>query len=586
MALKTYLTIQGLSKAYGNQVLFEDAHITIHENQKIGLIGRNGAGKTTLMKIITGEDEADAGDIIFHPGVSIGYLRQQDEFNEGETIIDYLVRASGKEEWQCGKAAYRFELTKDWLYLPIESLSGGYQMRVKLAAMVAREPNLILLDEPTNYLDLATVILLEQFIREFRGSVIVISHDREFLKRTCDHTMEVEHGAITLFPRSLEEYLSHKEVSREVMERFNEKVLKQKEHLQKFVDRFGAKASKASQAQSKMKMIAKLDKNKKKNPLPTVDINIRKIEQTKGVAIRINNMSIGYKDVTIAKGLNIEIDKGEHVVILGNNGQGKSTLMKTISNMILPTSGAYRWTPMLQIAYFGQQSTDSMNPVDTVLLHLRKSAGSGVGHEDIMRMAGNFLFRDDDLEKKINVLSGGEKARLALAAMLLTKNDVILLDEPTNHLDFPTAEALAFALAGSNRTVIFISHDRTFVSIVAERLIEIRDGQMPEYIGSYQDYVDELVTSAAQLDRTAQKPKPRIKEAEEAQDNQKELKEKLRNLEVEIADLQKEKAKLLRQFEQSAGEFNLARTERFKATEDLIKQKEAEWLEVQTDIES
>lgn len=586
MALKTYLTIQGLSKAYGNQVLFEDAHITIHENQKIGLIGRNGAGKSTLMRIITNEEEADRGDIIFHPGVSIGYLRQQDEFLPDETIIDYLTRASGKEEWQCGKAAYRFELTKDWLYLPIDSLSGGYQMRVKLAAMVAREPNLILLDEPTNYLDLATVILLEQFIREFKGSVIVISHDREFLKRTCDHTMEVEHGTITMFPRPLEEYLSHKEVSREVMERFNEKVLKQKEHLQSFVNRFGASAAKAGQAQSKLKQIARLDTIEIKNPLPTVDINIRKIDQTKGVALRVNNMSIGYKDTTIAKGLNVEIDKGEHVVILGNNGQGKSTLMKTISAMILPTSGAFRWTPMLQIAYFGQQSTESMNPMDTVLLHLRKSAGSGVGHEDIMRMAGNFLFRDDELEKKINMLSGGEKARLALAAMLLTKNDVILLDEPTNHLDFQTAEALAFALAGSNRTVIFISHDRTFVSIVAERLIEIKDGQIREYMGSYQDYVDELVLSASQLDRTAQKPKPRIVEAKEAEGNNKsELKERLRNLEIEIADLQKEKAKLLRQFEQSNGEFNLARTERFKGTEDLIKQKEAEWLEVQTDIE-
>jgi len=589
--MKTYLTIEHLDKAYGTQTIFEDAFLTVHEDQKIGLIGRNGAGKSTLMRIITGEEELDSGTVMFHPGVSIGYLKQQEEFLEGETVLDYLTRSSEKEEWQCGKAAHQFGLTVDYLYREISGLSGGYQMRVKLAAMIAREPNLILLDEPTNYLDLGTVLLLENFIVSFRGSVIVISHDREFLKRTCTETLEVEHGSLTLFPRPLEEYLEHKQVSREVMQKYNDKVVKQKEHLQHFVNRFGATASKAGQAQSKLKQIAKMSTIEIKNPLPTVDISLPKIEYTSGTALRLNNLTVGYGEKKVAEGLTFEIEKGDHVVILGDNGQGKSTLLKTIADVIKPVAGAYRWTPALSIGYFAQNVIEDLNPVDTVLGHLKKYAGAGVKYEDIMRMASNFLFRKDEVEKKISVLSGGEKCRLALATLLLGKNDVLLFDEPTNHLDFETAEALGLALSASNRTVIFISHDRTFVSMLADKMIEIRDGVMREYYGSFQEYVDELIARA--LEDVPGRKEVRTKNQEVSEDEDeidsekeriKEIKKEQKALEVELADLQKDRAKILSDFEKKP-EYNPTRNERLKATEAMIKEKELVWVKNQEELD-
>ena len=531
--MKTLVTITGLSKAYGNQVLFERAKLTISENQKIAIIGRNGAGKSTLIRILTGEEEADSGSILIHPGVTIGYLRQQDIFLENELVLDYLVRISEKEEWQCGKAAYQFGLTTDYLYMPIDTLSGGYQMRVKLAAMIAKEPNLILLDEPTNYLDLATIILLENFIKEYRGSVVLISHDRQFIKKTCDHTIEVEHGEISLFPRPLEEYLEHKQVSREQKEKYNEKIEKQRAHMQEFVDRFRAQAAKAAQAQSKLKAISKLETIEIKNALPTISITLPKTMQTHGMALRINDMDVGYGDTTVARGLSVDIEKGEHVAILGNNGQGKSTLIKTIAGIIPQTRGAYRWTPALSVGYFGAELMAKMKPDETVHTYLRKQAATGVTYEDVLRMASNFLFRDDELEKKIGVLSGGEKARLGLAGLLLTKYDVLLLDEPTNHLDFETVEGLAFALAECDRTVIFISHDKTFVSIVANKLIYIANNKISQYIGSYQEYVDELTAEVvATTFKQAPKKIKTISEEDEAEIERK------RELKLQMTDLE------------------------------------------------
>ena len=576
MPMETYITVSNLSKAYGNHVLFNKAKVTISNNQKIGLVGRNGAGKTTFIRILTNEETPDSGEVILHPGVSIGYLKQQDSFFEDESVLNYILRISNQPEWKCGKAAYRFGLTSDFLDRQISSLSGGYQMRVKLAAMIAKEPNLILLDEPTNYLDLATTILLEEFIKDFKGSIIVISHDREFIKRTCDHTLEIEHGVMNLFPRPLEEYLEYKAQTAETIERYNAKVEKTREHLQKFVDRFRAKASKATQAQSKIKQIEKLGTIEIKNPLPTIEINLPKTLQSKGMALRINDMDVGYEDKTIAKGLTVEIDKGEHIAILGNNGQGKSTLMKTIADKLKPTRGAYRWTPNQSIGYFGSELIESMKLSDNVLTYLRRQAGTGVNHENIMRMASNFLFDETTHEKKVEVLSGGEKSRLALAGLLLTKYDVILLDEPTNHLDFETVEALALALAESDRTVIFISHDRTFVSVVADRLIHISSGKITEYLGSYDEYVQELINQAKEFNSQAIQKKISVKKPQ-SDSNLPELKKQLKEVETEIAILQKDKQKLLNYFQNNPGEFNLGKTQKLKVIETELKEKEAIW---------
>ena len=270
--MATILQINGLSKSYGAQMILENSDLTINDGQKIGVIVRNGAGKSTLFKVIVGDEAYDTGELVIHDGARIGYLTQHSDYEEYESVIDYLMRTSGKQDWECGKIAGGFQIKNDLLYMEVASLAGGYQMRVKLIAMLLQEPNLLLLDEPTNYLDLSTQILLEKFLENYKGSFMLISHDREFIKRTCKETLEIDQGKTTLFPRSIEEYLEYKEEQISLIERHNVKVDQKKKHLQQFVDRFGAKASKASQAQSKLKQIAKMKTIEILHPLSTTKI--------------------------------------------------------------------------------------------------------------------------------------------------------------------------------------------------------------------------------------------------------------------------------------------------------------------------
>ncbi len=256
--MSVLLQLDHLSKAHGPHVLFDDISLTISEDQKIGFIGRNGAGKSSLLRVITKHEAADRGGIIEHPGLRLGYLEQQEKYSPEETVLEYLERKSQAPSWTCAKMGSEFELTKAYLNMPMVALSGGYQMRAKLAALFLREPNLVLLDEPTNYLDLQTQLLLEEVLRNFRGSCLIVSHDREFLKNTCTHTLEIERGRVTFFPRDIEEYLAYKEDVERSQVKQNESVEMQKKHLETFISRFRAKASKATQAQSKMKMLERL----------------------------------------------------------------------------------------------------------------------------------------------------------------------------------------------------------------------------------------------------------------------------------------------------------------------------------------
>ena len=327
----TLLQISGLSKAYGGQSILANADLAINDRQKIGVIGRNGAGKSTLFKIIVGIEELDEGKVNIHDGTRIGYLTQHSEYEDDEKVMDFLMRSSGKPDFECGKVAGRFQVKNEMLDAKVTDLAGGYQMRVKLIAMLLQEPNLLLLDEPTNYLDLSTQILLEKFLGNYNGSFLLISHDREFLKRTCTETLEIEHGKMTLFPRKIEEYLEYKEEQMLMVEKHNVNIEKEKKHLQKFVDRFGSKASKASQAQSKMKQIQKLKTIEVLHPLSTTSISIPKIPEKMGVALQLEDLKIGYGDKCIADGINLDIERGQRIAVLGNNGQGKTTLLKTIA---------------------------------------------------------------------------------------------------------------------------------------------------------------------------------------------------------------------------------------------------------------
>lgn len=593
--MSTLLQIDNVSKAYGHQVIFHEASLTVPAKKKIGVIGRNGAGKSTLFKMLTGEEEADSGNISVYKRARLGYLEQHDPFKPAETVIEFLCRYTGKEEWECGKIAAQFQLKNDLLNARVDSLASGYQMRAKLTAMLLHEPNLLLLDEPTNYLDLSTQLLFEKFLKNFRGGYMIISHDREFLKNVTDHTLEIDQGNLFLYPRPLEEYLEYKEEQLELTQKTNLNIQRQQKHLQQFVDRFAAKASKASQAKSKAKQIKRLHKIEIVHPLSTARINIPRIEKKKGIALEITDLFIGYGETKIVAGnINFNIDRGEHIAILGDNGQGKTTFLKTLAGELDPLSGSYRWMPDIKIAYYAQHVPATLNPHDQVFNYLTQCAAADVSIEDVYKMASNFLFKDSEREKKIGNLSGGERARLCLAGLLLKKTQVLLLDEPANHLDFETVEALASALKSCNTTVLFISHNRTFVNMASSGIVDINNGKIERYHRDYQEYVDYLEKKVSESEDNPpllSLPQQKVQKAKPHQnrkDSQKEIraqKKIIRALEKTMEDYEIEKQDIFQFFQDNPSNYSPQMSKRLAELKTILEKQEGRWLEAQEKLE-
>lgn len=585
--MSTLVQVTNLTKSFGPRVIFDNATVTIAERQKIGVVGRNGAGKSTLLKIIVGEEEYNSGEVHIHDRTRIGYLTQHDPFTPDETVMNFLQRSSGKELWECAKTLSKFQIGKELHDRTIGSLAGGFQMRVKLSAMLLQDPNLLFLDEPTNYLDVSTQILLEQFLQTYRGSFLVVSHDREFLKNTCTETLEVDQGKLAIFPGPLEDYLAWKEDQLDMAQKFNKKVEREKKHLQDFVDRFRFKASKATQAQSKLKQIGRLHSIAIVHPMSTARIIIPPVAERKGVALHTSDLTIGYPDKIIAEHISIQIDRGEHVAIVGDNGQGKSTFLKTIAGRLTTPAGTFRWGPHITVGYYAQHVAAGLQPQEQVIDYLNRVADPGLKSDAIMAMAGNFLFKNDDIKKPISVLSGGEKARLVLAGLLLEQNSVLLLDEPTNHLDFETVEALASALSETNQTVIFVSHNRTFVNVVATSIIEVGGGQVRRYHHNYEEYIyhlqqqyqpEKIEVPVAKLVKI-----PNEKRVELQQDL-KQFKKDLQEIEHDLAELERDRQKIHNWFAKHPAEFSREKIDTLNAIKEELTAKEAAWLELQEKI--
>lgn len=588
--MRPLLEIHNLTKTFAGRVIFDKAGVVISDEQKTGVIGRNGAGKSTLFKMILGQEDIDDGAIRHMPGLRIGYVEQHAEFPPNETVIDFLLRASGKEEWECAKMAGQFQLKRELLTTPATNLSGGYRMRVKLAAMLLADPNLLLLDEPTNYLDLSTLLLLERLLKNYRGSMLVISHDREFLERTCSSTLEVNDGALTYFPGDVEAFLAYKQEQLAYQEKANKKILAQKAHLQEFVDRFRYKASKATQAQSRLKAIARLHTIDIKGKAATARITLPKVESKQGSVLRVEKLAIGYSERAIASEILFDITRGEHVVILGNNGQGKTTLLKTLAGELKPISGKIAWWHNTDIGYYAQHVEAALNPNDRVDSYLRRQAPPGSKEEDVLRMAGNFLFRRDDLEKTVSMLSGGEKARLCLAGILLHQHNVLMLDEPTNHLDFETSEALAMALADYGGTILFVSHSRTFVNTVATKILEVRDGTVRQYPKTYEEYVaslEDVLDADVGGDAKNVKAPGADEEARQRYRMQiKELNRQANTLEKRVAALDKRKSELLQYFFDNPTDYAPDKNRELQEVTEHMQNEEAQWMRVLESLEN
>jgi len=586
--MRPMLEANNLSKIYGRQVVFQDLSFVVSEGAHIGLIGRNGTGKTTLLKIIAGDEETDSGEFKLMPWTKLGVIRQHEVLPSDISTINFFVQSSNRPEWECAKLAARFGLKEKDLDLPPSALSGGYQMRVKITRMFLENPTLLLLDEPMNYLDLPTMLLLENFLRDYAGTFIMTSHDREAMQNICTSTWEIANGKLAEFPGDLETYLDWKAEQEHFLRRTNKRLRKEIASAQAFADRFRYKASLATRAQSKLKHITKLRSQMRElgSDLPVASFHIPCSSVTEGTAVRTEDLVIGYGEKKIAADINSEIPRRATLAIVGENGQGKTTLLKTLAGLIPVLDGKMKWWHHADIGYFSQLSEDTLLPNETVLQALSRAANSDASAERILAAAGAFLFHNDDLEKFCQVLSGGERARLRLARLILREHNVLILDEPTNHLDTETVEVLAQALRDYKGTVIIVCHARTFMNAFVDRIYEVQNGTVRHYVGTYEEYVSDLTAEAEEIGKATEATKAAeatfgaVGRKEKARLNR-QLSRIQQRLDDKMKKLDKEKSEILKFYFENPTDYAPEKAQRLSEIDEELVEIEKEWLKIE-----
>ncbi|MEK7416024.1 MAG: ABC-F family ATP-binding cassette domain-containing protein [Planctomycetota bacterium] len=573
-----------LHKSYGSKEILNGAELEVDERDRIAVIGRNGAGKSTLLRVLLGQEEADAGTITTRAGAQIAWLRQDERFEPGESALAFLERVSQQPEWRCGQLAADFHVLGNTLEKPAESLSGGWQTRLRLCAMLLAEPDLLVLDEPTNYLDLRTLMLLERFLDGFRGGWLIVSHDRGFLERTCPQTIEVAGGQVRAFPGRVSAWLTTKVERRASAVATNANLLAKKRDLEDFVARNKARASTATRASSKQKELDKLDDRfvdiEADDPSP--NIRIPPCESRRGWALQCDNLAVGYGTRTVAACAHVDLERGERVAVLGDNGQGKTTVLRTLAGQLTPISGSFKWALGLRVGLYAQDVYTAFKPDLVVEDHLfrcaREAPGQNSPRQEVLDLAGALLFRGDDLQKRVGVLSGGERARLCLGGLLLGKYDVLMLDEPTNHLDVETVAALADALRSFNGTVLFTSHDRTFTTTVATKQLEVADGAFSLFPGDYATYCAQLAAEADGDQPAPPKPAAKPTTASIAKPPPDKAKQrKLEQAERRVAELTAERKRIEATLNEA---YDPKQGERLAAVLCDLEKAEASWLEL------
>lgn len=584
-------------KRFGEQQLLDRASISLVDNHNVGMIGRNGAGKSTMLRILLEEEELDSGEVVRHRRLRLGYLQQHNPFEPGEAVLEFLMRDSGQPEWRCAQVAWQFEIQDAALRGPVDQLSGGWQTRVKLAALLLHDPNLLLLDEPTNFLDLRTQLLLQHFLRSFAGACLVVSHDRAFLKATCDHTLSLARGELTMFPGDVDAFLVNQQERREHDRRVNATVATKRRQLETFINKNRANANTASQARSKAKQLERLKLTEIEMAESDVRVRVPEVERRRGDALACEQLAIGYPDRLVADQISLRIEHGSRVAVVGDNGQGKTTFLRTVTDSLSPLDGSFRWAIGCDIGTYAQHVYTSLPENWTVREYLESAAASGVGAQTVVDTAGSFLFRGELIDKSIRVLSGGERARLCLAGLLLGGHNVLVLDEPINHLDVETVDALAEALCRYQGTIVFTSHDRHFMRRVATDVIEIRDRGVSHIPDSYDTYVyrlekeidvttatpatpKRLIASQPPVAMSAASPKASGRE-------QHATRKAIAALERKIKTLDDQKRQIDQRLRQTTDPIEAQRLhDNSQSLSDEVAQLEEQWFELQEDFDS
>lgn len=591
---ESLLQLKSGSKAYGARELFVDASFAINEDEHVGVIGPNGAGKSTLFKILLDEEELDAGSVVRSKRLTVGYLSQHDHWIDGETGNSYLERVATLPVWETKGRGRVLQLSEEVLARPILSLSGGYRMRIKLLGLIGQNPNLMLLDEPTNYLDLETTLVLERFLQGFEGAFLLISHDREFLRRTTDHILEIEQKEVTKFNGNIDDYFEQKEMLRAQTLARAQSLSEKRAAILEFVNRFGAKATKARQAQSRLKTLAKMETIEVKALPVSAAIRIPVPPKTGKLTVGVEQARFGYGDRAILDGVSFQVLRGDHVAVVGLNGAGKSTLLKGLAGKLSAHAGSVQFGFGVDTALFAQHVVEELDPNDTVLDSLSRAAYPGCLPQEVKDLAGSLLFSGDDIKKRISVLSGGEKSRVSLGRVLLKRTACLILDEPTNHLDFQTVEALTQALQRFEGTVITVSHDRSFIRRVATKILEVDQGRVRLYPGTYDEYVWNLEKSMNTdvTDSTERRPAHLAPVSEVVSEaprenrhlKKKELEKALRSCEKKISENERAMAQAHREVSEFNAELaklaqpNAQLIEGMSHRGQLLNRLEAEWM--------
>jgi ATP-binding cassette subfamily F protein 3 len=544
----------GLSKSYGVSTILSNISIQIQERERIGLVGVNGAGKSTLLQVLAGEASYDSGTISKSKETRIGYLAQNSGLHTNETIgremlsvfahlveaeqelrqlehdmadpliihnekhyQDTMERYAARSEWFREQGGYEMEAKIRGILhgmgfgdfpqdTPVHTLSGGQKTRLALARMLLQEPDLLLLDEPTNHLDIPTLTWLESHLRSYDGAVIVVSHDRYFLDAIVDAIVEIERSAAKRYHGNYSKFIVQKALDMEQQTRLFEKQQGEIAKLEDFVNRNLARASTTKRAQSRRNTLEKMDRlDKPQGDLKRAYFQFEIERPTGKEVLRADGLTYGYTpNKPLFKDISMYIRRGESIALIGPNGTGKTTLLKTLTGDLKPDRGIIEWGANVKLGYYDQEQS-GLTSSNTVLGELW-DAFPHIEEARIRTVLGNFLFSGDDVKKKISSLSGGEKARVSLAKLMLLKANVLILDEPTNHLDLYSKEVLESSLLEYEGTLIFISHDRYFLNKIAERMMELSPEGVEYFLGNYDDYVEkkrELVEDLAEKNRIA-----------------------------------------------------------------------------------
>ena len=502
------LTVSQVSKSLAGRVLFEDVSLQVNRGDRIALVGPNGAGKSTLFSLILGETSPDSGRVALEKNVTIGFLPQESASAGTGSVLDLACAGADREhDWEIEPKAKRIlaglAFRESDFDRPASALSGGWIMRAHLARLLVMEPDLLLLDEPTNHLDLESLGWLQNHLQSFPGAILVISHDREFLNLLAEAVIEIAHARLHRYRGNWDSYVAQKAAREEQHLAAYKNQQREIASLQRFADRFRAKASKASQAQSKLKQIERMEKIDA--PLAqgkTIRFRFPQPARSGLRAITLKNVRHAYGGLVVYRDLNFEAERGDRIVLVGPNGAGKSTLLKLLAGVLPVQSGERVLGHNVRVGYFSQHRVEMLNFEQTVLESVL-DAPEPVPEETARTVLGSFLFRGDDVFKTVGILSGGEKSRLALARLLLYPPNVLLMDEPTTHLDVGSIDALIGALEQYEGTLVFISHDVHFIRAIATSVLHISGGHLTRYAGNYDYYLDKSQAESARAALTA-----------------------------------------------------------------------------------